>query len=383
MSRKLVIGVAALIIIACTIDLAAQTSVAGANGLWTSGPNWIGGTSPGVSNLGASNVVVNTTSPNYLQVGAYGSNQNLTFAQNSETRSFTVNGTLVVYGNVTFDNKAMDLVIPNGGLVIILGNLTMANKLDLSLGGTLVVKGQFSKNGSQGDFEGSGAFYAGSYVGTHADDFVDDGSEFLVNPHLINNPALQYIEDFLNNNGQWPLPVELLSFNAEQLDEEIVLDWSTASELNFHYFSIERSLDGKNFSEIGRIDGHGTTRERHDYSFNDRNPQVGKNYYRLKSVDFDDYVEYFDVIMGNYSGKKVFSIYPNPSDGTTLNYNMNFSLDENSTIVVYDNLGVKVGSTSGLDQKNNLTFLNSLNSGVYYVKIVSGNFSTIERLVVR
>jgi hypothetical protein len=382
MSRKLVIGIAALIIIACTIDLAAQTTVAAANGSWALGSNWIGGTAPGFTGLGGTNITVNTTSPKYIQVGAYGANQDLTFAANNDARSITVNGTLVVYGNVNFANMAMDLRIPAGGVVIILGDLDMNNKIDLSLGGTLVVKGDFGKTGSQGSFTGSGGVYVGSYSGD-ADDLIPTGNEFLVNPDLINNPALQYIEDFLNNNGQFPLPVELLSFTAEQSGEEIVLDWSTASELNFNYFSLERSLNGKNFIEIARVDGHGTTKERHDYSFNDKNPQVGKNYYRLKSVDFDGYVEYFNVIMEDYSGKKVFSIYPNPSDGATLTYNMNFSPDENSTIVVYDNLGVKVGSTSELDQNNNLTFLNPLNSGVYYVKIVSGNFSTIERLVVR
>ncbi|HEY5919941.1 MAG TPA: hypothetical protein VIU13_21130, partial [Chryseolinea sp.] len=62
MSRKLVIGVAALIIIACTIDLAAQTTVAAANGSWALGSNWIGGTAPGFTGLGGINITVNTTS---------------------------------------------------------------------------------------------------------------------------------------------------------------------------------------------------------------------------------------------------------------------------------------------------------------------------------
>ncbi|HMG89371.1 MAG TPA: T9SS type A sorting domain-containing protein, partial [Chryseolinea sp.] len=85
----------------------------------------------------------------------------------------------------------------------------------------------------------------------------------------------------------------------------------------------------------------------------------------------------------NYKGDKIFSIYPNPSNGLTLNVYTNFSPEENSTIVVYDNLGAKVGTIVGVDQNSTLTFLNPLNRGVYYVKIVSNNFSTIERFVVR
>jgi hypothetical protein len=381
MSRRLVICIIVLLFWS-SHDLTAQTTVAAANGSWALGANWIGGTAPGFSGLGGTNITINTTSPKYIQVGAYGSNQNLGFAANNEARSITVNGTLVVYGDVTFANKAVDLVIPLGGVVIILGNLTMNNKLDLSLGGILVVKGTFSKTGNQGDFDGTGAVYAGGYSGD-AGSFVDDGSEFDVNPDLNNNPSLDYIQYFLETNGQYPLPVELLSFTAKQSGESIALAWATASELNFNYFAVERSTNGKNFTEIGKVEGHGTTKIRHDYSFDDKTPQVGKNYYRLKTVDFDGYIEYHDVIVQDYTGNKEFHIYPNPSDGASIKYHMNFAPDENSVIAIYNSQGMKVGSTFTPSHDSNLTFSNPLNRGVYYVKFVSNNFTKIERLVVR
>ena len=99
-----------------------------------------------------------------------------------------------------------------------------------------------------------------------------------------------------------PLPIQLLFFSVNRVEKSLVLEWTTASELNFDYFSVERSSNGTDFIEIFQIKGHGTTNERHNYKLQDNQPLIGKNYYRLKSVDFDEYTEYFNVVVADYSG---------------------------------------------------------------------------------
>ncbi|WP_373553243.1 hypothetical protein [Haliscomenobacter sp.] len=69
--------------------------------------------------------------------------------------------------------------------------------------------------------------------------------------------------------------------------------------------AIERSYDGNNFSEIGRIKGAGSSLERIDYSFVDRFPYQGTNYYRLRQVDYDGTTTFHKVIAVEFTGESV------------------------------------------------------------------------------
>ena len=84
-----------------------------------------------------------------------------------------------------------------------------------------------------------------------------------------------------------PLPVSLISFTGASLGENIRLNWSTASEQKNSHFEILRSADGKTFENIGTVQGNGTSSEQHFYSYTDRSPLAGVNYYRLKQVDYN------------------------------------------------------------------------------------------------
>ena len=185
------------------------------------------------------------------------------------------------------------------------------------------------------------------------------------------------------NSTATPLPVSLISFNGQQIMKQINLNWSTASELNFDYFDVERSSNAKLFTSIGKITGHGTSNVRNDYSLTDEKPIIGKNYYRLKSVDFDGYTEYFDVVSVDFTAGKLFFISPNPSDGASLGFTLNFVPDGNASIIVYDNLSNIVGLFTPSGHSQNITFPNPLKSGLYYAKIIAGDFVKVERFVVR
>lgn len=94
-----------------------------------------------------------------------------------------------------------------------------------------------------------------------------------------------------------PLPVELLYFHAQPDEGQISLSWATVSEINNDYFTVETSLNGKIFEEIGRLAGAGNTVEEQRYTYQHQNPAEGNNYYRLKQTDFDGTFSYSDVLV--------------------------------------------------------------------------------------
>jgi hypothetical protein len=89
-----------------------------------------------------------------------------------------------------------------------------------------------------------------------------------------------------------PLPVELLSFTASAKCPDIVLNWSTATELNNDYFEVQHSFDGINFETIEVVDGNGTTNQLQNYQFTHMDVVPTINFYRLKQVDYDGTEDY-------------------------------------------------------------------------------------------
>jgi hypothetical protein len=113
-----------------------------------------------------------------------------------------------------------------------------------------------------------------------------------------------------------PLPVELVDFSARLIGGSVQLDWVTASELNNDYFTVERTVDAEQFEEVALVGGAGTTNKKNTYSAFDSSPVVGKNYYRIKQVDFDGTFSYSKLITVEVSDVDVWSVYPNPYENT-------------------------------------------------------------------
>lgn len=105
------------------------------------------------------------------------------------------------------------------------------------------------------------------------------------------------------NSVNYPLPIELLYFNAEVLNEHVLLSWATASEINNDFFTIERTADMQNISKIATISGAGNSNITCNYSYTDYNPLTGISYYRLKQTDYDGSYEYSEWEAVNFSEK--------------------------------------------------------------------------------
>lgn len=179
------------------------------------------------------------------------------------------------------------------------------------------------------------------------------------------------------------LPVELISFSAKPTSSSIKLYWVTASELNFDHFEIEKSTDGVNFTSLSSVKGNGTSLIRHDYQLTDENPTFGRSYYRLKSVDFDGYTEYSEIVSVEYFGGKLFSIFPNPSDGQLVKASINFSPSEDSFITIFNNLGFEVARFPIISNELDLNFSTAMAHGIYYAQLSSDGQIQTQKFVVK
>jgi hypothetical protein len=174
------------------------------------------------------------------------------------------------------------------------------------------------------------------------------------------------------------LGVDLLQFSGENQGEVNRLKWQTASEENNSHFVIEHSSDGVVFSEIGLVEGMGTTESLTEYQYEHRT-QHDENYYRLKQFDFDGEMTMSDVIFlrKDLSG---IHVYPNPS---TKGQAVHVTADEViRNIEIKNALGVQVFNESGLNGTS-YTTPNIRESGLYFITVHFGERAVTKRFVVR
>ena len=164
------------------------------------------------------------------------------------------------------------------------------------------------------------------------------------------------------------LPVELLYFHATCMGDAVQFEWSTASETNNEYFTIERSTDAVNYEEIARIQGAGTTSQRNDYSFMADNSNSGMTYYRLRQTDIDGKYEIFAPVALQCNGDKVatdISIFPVPARDQVKIFSNNSPM---TRIEIFSIMGAKVAEESAEGNQAALN-ISHLATGVYAVKV--------------
>ena len=92
---------------------------------------------------------------------------------------------------------------------------------------------------------------------------------------------------------------------------DAVLSWRTATENNNKGFEVQRSTDGIAFNDLAFVNGAGTSSLMHSYNYTDVKVVSGNNYYRLKQIDNDGRLTYFNIIKLDYS-KFAWNILGNP-----------------------------------------------------------------------
>ena len=137
-----------------------------------------------------------------------------------------------------------------------------------------------------------------------------------------------------------PLPVELISFEPKCIDNQTVIKWTTAAEINNSHFEIQHSTDGNSWSTIDSVQGAGNSTTVINY---EQPVKVNSNqevdYYRLKQVDFDGKSAHSDIKPCSCDGGlEITSLYPNPSDGE-VNILINSTEGGTLSLKIYDTLG--------------------------------------------
>ena len=183
------------------------------------------------------------------------------------------------------------------------------------------------------------------------------------------------------------VPVELTSFTATTMDNSVLLNWITATELNNTGFKIERKQENRDWNKIAFIDGHGTTASPHTYSYYDGNLSPGKYSYRLKQIDYDGSYEYSKVVEANIGLPSKFELsqnYPNPFNPSTI---ITYSLPEASqvTLKVYNSLGQEVSTlvNSVVEAgKHNVEFdASGFSSGIYYYMLITNGLTLMKKMM--
>ncbi len=178
-------------------------------------------------------------------------------------------------------------------------------------------------------------------------------------------------------------PVELVSFTGSASGSDIILNWTTASEVNNKGFEIERKTKDT-WDKIAFINGRGTTTSGGSYSFTDTDLPAARYTYRLKQLDFNGTSEYSNEIEIELAPASDYTLeqnYPNPFNPSTV---IGYTAAEPGWIKlkIYNTLGEEIAVLVN-EQKDageyQVTFdAKNLPSGTYFYRLETGS-TTIAR----
>lgn len=250
-------------------------------------------------------------------------------------------------------------------------------------GGTYNLRGEGTSFGMVGDVTDLRLTLVGSTEGT------DGGSAGSTSNPQVNRTGLTLAN--LSNNFyigsidavQSPLPIELLSFDANCNNNSIIFKWSTATETNNDFFTIEHGADGITFMPIGTVKGAGNSSTIKNYSFIDNKLETGTIfYYRLKQTDFDGKFEYSDIIAVKNcrDGLPELIIYPNPNNGIF----MVESSENKYELIITNVFGEKLFSQKTQDEKSGIVIdLSNHPSGIYFLHIKTNEGTATKKLIIQ
>jgi len=187
--------------------------------------------------------------------------------------------------------------------------------------------------------------------------------------------------------GTEPLPVELSTFDAIVLEDRIILNWRTETEVSNYGFDIERQVENSYWEKLGFVEGHGNSNSPKDYSFEDYDiSRAGKYKYRLKQIDNDGKFEYSYVITVYVGAPAAFYLsqnYPNPFNPST---KIDYSVPQASkvSLKVYDILGrevaLLVNEYKEIGTYNVRFDASNLPGGIYFYTISAGSFIETKKM---
>lgn len=183
------------------------------------------------------------------------------------------------------------------------------------------------------------------------------------------------------------LPITLISFDAKKYDERNAhLTWSTANETNSSHFNVQRSLDQKTWTTVGKVNSHGNSQIVRNYEFLDQNVYNGIDsrltaYYRLQAVDFDDQAQFSSVRTVVFLGtganqESEIVVYPNPSsEGVQVEWDA--TREVQPTRIEFFGVNGQLVYAKDIADKTNQEYVDysttNILPGLYILRILNGN----------
>jgi len=183
-----------------------------------------------------------------------------------------------------------------------------------------------------------------------------------------------------------PLPVEFLSFEARINEDVVDLFWSTASEKNNDFFSVERTTDLQEYEAIDKVNGAGDSDEIQRYSSTDPQPHPGRSFYRIRQTDFDGTSSFTQLVSVDLlNGAPNLILFPNPSEGESLNFDIQGVSTTPIFLEIHDMDGKQLYEKAIIVEEMPLTLAETeldLQSGIYLIKVAGENFQFQRKLVI-
>lgn len=163
------------------------------------------------------------------------------------------------------------------------------------------------------------------------------------------------------------LATSFTTLTANNINNQVHINWTAPGNANSSYFEIERSNDAVHFAPIAKLNVKSSA---NSYSYVDVSPVKGFNFYRVKEADVNNSFTYSNVVRVNITNANSFTIYP-----TIANQTLHVSVSKTpSTIVIFNSNGKPV-KTSVINSTEQDVDVSTLPSGSYFVKNITGNSS--------
>jgi hypothetical protein len=193
-----------------------------------------------------------------------------------------------------------------------------------------------------------------------------------------------YLQDFKIDDLTTPLPVTFTSLNLSKSNGAVNINWGIATEVNAEKYSVERSVDGSNYSSIGTVAATGSS----SYNFTDASPASGANYYRIKETDFSGNYQYSNVATINLSeSKTALNVIANPVKNGQLVLQMNNFSRGNYSVSIFTVTGQKMFTANlnhpGGSLTETIQIPPMLNKGTYFVQTIGNNLNLNKQILIQ
>jgi hypothetical protein len=166
-----------------------------------------------------------------------------------------------------------------------------------------------------------------------------------------------------------PLPVQFHSFNAKTEGCDVKLEWVTTNEVSNAYFNVERSVDGTSFESVAKVNANMSITDRATYSYVDKAPVSGINFYRVSQIDIDGKHYTTNVVSAKSNCNLVspIELFPNPATEVVKVK----GLSGTNTIRLFNILGQQIMEETATADAYPVK-VSKLASGTYQVQVIKG-----------